>query len=101
MSENIIEIIGSIAAFCTTVAFLPQVIKVFRTHSVQDISRTMYSIFCLGVALWLVYGIGINSRPVIIANAITLGLAGAVLYMKFKFGNESQNQPAQSQGEQK
>jgi MtN3 and saliva related transmembrane protein len=81
--------IGFFAAILTTGAFVPQVLKVWRARSAADISLGMYTLFTLGVALWLVYGVLIQSWPVIVANFITLLLAGAVLVMKIRF-NPSQ-----------
>ncbi|KQT43441.1 MULTISPECIES: SemiSWEET transporter [unclassified Methylophilus] len=76
--------IGSVAAMCTTVAFVPQVIKSWRTRDLSGISLPMYTIFTLGVILWLVYGLLIGDWPVIIANAITALLAGGVLLLKLQ-----------------
>ncbi len=73
------------AACLTTVSFIPQVLKVWQTRSARDVSLGMYVLFSLGVAMWLLYGLMINAWPVVIANAITLLLAGAVLVMKLKF----------------
>lgn len=78
--------IGSIAATLTTTAFIPQAWQVWRTRHTKDISLGMYAIFTAGVALWAIYGVMIASWPVIIANCITLILAGAVLVMKIRFG---------------
>ena len=78
--------VGFVAAILTTVAFVPQIMKVWRTRSAADISLGMYTLFTLGVALWLVYGILIDSRPIVFANCVTLLLAGVVLVMKVKFG---------------
>jgi MtN3 and saliva related transmembrane protein len=78
--------IGSIAATLTTTAFIPQAWQVWRTRHTKDISLGMYAIFTCGVALWAIYGMMIGSWPVIIANCITLVLAGAVLVMKIRFG---------------
>lgn len=78
--------IGSIAATLTTTAFIPQAWQVWRTRHTKDISLGMYAIFTSGVALWAIYGMMIASWPVIIANCITLVLAGAVLVMKIRFG---------------
>jgi MtN3 and saliva related transmembrane protein len=64
------NIVGFIAAIFTTFAFVPQVIKVWRTRSTADISLGMYSLFTLGVALWLAYGILLNAWPIILANII-------------------------------
>ncbi len=86
MSVTLIDSIGSIAATFTTVSFVPQVWQVWRSKHTKDISLGMYSLFTLGVALWLVYGILLMSWPIIIANSITVLLAGAVLLMKLKFG---------------
>ena len=80
------NMVGFIAAIFTTFAFVPQVIKVWRTRSTADISLGMYSLFTLGVALWLAYGILLDAWPIILANIVTLLLAGAVLVMKVKFG---------------
>lgn len=76
------EFIGLAAGSLTTLAFLPQVIRVFKTRSVKDISLSMYLIFCTGVCLWLAYGFLINSYSLIIANGMTLILSGIVLVMK-------------------
>jgi MtN3 and saliva related transmembrane protein len=54
---NTIQLLGLFAGGCTTIAFLPQVIKTWKSRSAKDLSLSMFSIFCLGVALWLVYGI--------------------------------------------
>ena len=80
------EWIGSTAATLTTTAFIPQAWQVWRTRHTADISLGMYALFTLGVAMWLIYGILLESWPIIIANCITLLLAGAVLLMKLKFG---------------
>jgi len=65
---------------------VPQALKVWHTRHTADISVGMYALFTLGVALWLTYGILLGAWPIIIANSITLLLAGAVLVMKIKFG---------------
>lgn len=83
---NLSEIIGYIAAFCTTAAFLPQVWQVWKTRSAKDISLGMYIVFVTGIGFWLGYGLLIISWPIIIANLITFILAGCVLVMKIRFG---------------
>ena len=83
--NSITSTIGFVAAILTTVSFVPQVLKVWRTRSAKDISLGMYSLFTLGIATWLVYGVLIDSWPVILANIATLILAGSVLVMKLKF----------------
>lgn len=81
-----VDVIGSVAATLTTGAFVPQAWKVYKTRHTADISLGMYALFTAGVALWLCYGVLLASWPIIIANFITLILAGAVLAMKLKFG---------------
>ena len=79
------EVLGYLAAAGTTFAFLPQVIRVYRTRSAEDISTAMYVLFITGVALWIAYGLAIHSVPVIAANCVTLVLAVAVLVGKLRF----------------
>ncbi len=81
---DLIEMIGLIAGLCTTAAFLPQVIKVWRYRSTKDISLMMYIIFCLGVALWFFYGVFVGSLAILLANAITFILAFFILLIKIK-----------------
>ncbi len=83
---NTTDWLGSIAATLTTTSFIPQVIQVWRTRHTKDISLGMYVIFTAGVATWLAYGVMLNSWPIIIANSITVCLAGSVLLMKLRFG---------------
>ena len=80
------DIVGSIAATLTTIAFLPQAIQVIKTKSTRDISLVMYLVFTIGVAFWLTYGILLGAAPIIIGNIVTLILALIVLLMKLKHG---------------
>jgi MtN3 and saliva related transmembrane protein len=82
---NEVQILGLAAGSCTTIAFLPQVIKTWRTGSAKDLSLGMFSFFCFGVLLWLIYGILVHDIPVILANLITLLLASTLLFFKLKF----------------
>lgn len=77
------DLIGYGAATLTTAAFVPQAVKSWCSRELSGISLGMYSLFTLGVGLWLVYGLLIRSWPVILANCITLVLAGLVLGLKF------------------
>jgi MtN3 and saliva related transmembrane protein len=81
-----ITLIGLAAAFCTTVAFLPQVIQTWRTRSTKDISLAMFLVFTTGIFLWLVYGVVIHDAPLIAANGITFVLSGTILYFKLRHG---------------
>jgi MtN3 and saliva related transmembrane protein len=80
-----LEVIGYTAGALTTLAFVPQVVQIYRTKSVKDVSLAMFLLFTLGVALWLGYGIMTHSFPVVAANAITLMLSFVILYFKWKY----------------
>lgn len=82
---SIAEILGLTAGTFTTVSFLPQVIKTWKSRSAKDLSLIMFLLFTAGIALWLVYGIMINDLPVIASNIITLVLAGTILFFKVRF----------------
>ncbi|MEW5854858.1 MAG: SemiSWEET transporter [Myxococcota bacterium] len=81
-----ITLLGLVAGTLTTVAFIPQVLHVYRTRSTRDISLGMFAIFSTGVLLWLIYGVSIHDVPVVVANAITLVLALIILAFKLKYG---------------
>jgi len=76
------EILGYIAAFLTTAAFLPQTIKTIKSRDTTSISLAMYVMFTTGIVLWLAYGILIESMPMIIANIITFVLSATILLLK-------------------
>ena len=76
--------IGALAALLTTVAFVPQVVRVIRTRDTHAISLFMYLLFSLGVALWCVYGLLLGLWPVVVANVITLALALVVLVLTLR-----------------
>jgi MtN3 and saliva related transmembrane protein len=80
------EWLGYIAATLTSASFIPQAVMTIRTRETHGISRGMYVIFTVGVAFWLAYGLVIDSWPMILANTVTLGLAGTVLALKLRFG---------------
>ena len=80
------DIVGSLAAILTTVSFFPQAWHSFKTRDVSGVSLGMYSVFTVGVALWLVYGVLLRAWPSVVANVITLALAAAILGMKVVFG---------------
>ena len=81
-----ITLIGLAAAFCTTVAFLPQVIQTWRTRSTKDLSLSMFLVFTTGIFLWLVYGLVLRDLPLIAANGTTFVLSGTILYFKLRHG---------------
>jgi MtN3 and saliva related transmembrane protein len=86
MSDALAESIGLLAGALTTIAFVPQVVKVWSTRSAADISLAMFLIFTLGVLLWFCYGVMIGSIAVIAANGLTFVLTLAIIAMKLRFG---------------
>ena len=85
MPDRFLNSIGYLAAFCTTIAFVPQLIHVLRLKSARAVSLSMLMIFTLGVAAWLAYGIALRSRPIIVANAVTLLLSISLLGLKLYY----------------
>lgn len=83
-----IDALGYVAATLTTASFVPQAWLTFRTRDVRGISLAMYSVFTLGIALWLVYGLFIEAWPIVIANVVTFALAAAILTMKLSMGRK-------------
>jgi MtN3 and saliva related transmembrane protein len=79
-----LTLLGLLAAACTTIAFVPQAVRTWRTRSTGDLSLHMYVLFVTGVALWLVYGVFLESLPLIAANGTTLVLAASILYVKLR-----------------
>ena len=80
-----INLIGSIAAICTTISFLPQVARIHRTKRTHDLSLPTYVIFAFGVLMWFCYGVMINSLPVIVANAVIAVFVIYIILMKIKY----------------
>jgi MtN3 and saliva related transmembrane protein len=78
------DLIGYAAAILTTIAFIPQTLKSWQTRDLSGVSLSMYSLFTMGVLLWLIYGILLDSWPIILANIVTLALAGTVLLLKLR-----------------
>jgi MtN3 and saliva related transmembrane protein len=85
MAPWLIESFGSTAAACTTICYVPQLVRVVKRKSAEDLSLVMLLMFSVGEALWLIYGLCIHSFPVIAANVATLLLALMILYLKLRF----------------
>ena len=81
-----LEWLGYAAAVLTTGSFIPQAVMTIRSRNTKGISRAMYLIFTVGVAMWLAYGIYIGSLPMILANTVTLALAITILALKLRYG---------------
>ena len=80
------DLIGMIAGTLTTIAFVPQVWRVWKTRSTRDVSLGMYMVFTTGVVFWLAYGLILGAWPIIVTNVITLALTGTVLALKLRHG---------------
>jgi MtN3 and saliva related transmembrane protein len=80
-----LKLLGYAAGALTTVAFIPQALKIWRTRSADDVSLPTFVAFTIGVALWLAYGFALKEPPMILWNSVTLVLAAAILAMKVKF----------------
>ena len=85
-SPTLQELIGMIAGMLTTIAFLPQAVKIWRSKSAKDVSLAMFVCFCVGVVLWVIYGFMLGAFPVILANVVTLCIAATILVFKIRYG---------------
>ena len=85
MHFSYIDLIGYLAAFGTTISFLPQAVKTIRTKDTSGISLSMYALFTIGTILWLTYGILSGSWPVTVANAVTAVFASIILAYKVRY----------------
>jgi MtN3 and saliva related transmembrane protein len=82
---DLIEIVGLIAAILTTTAYVPQVIKTWKTKNVSNLSLTMYIVMFSGVMMWLTYGILQHSIAIVLANIVTGGLTFTLIFLKIKY----------------
>jgi len=80
-----VMILGFAAGALTTLALLPQAVQSWKTKSTRDVSFAWIIVLVVGVALWLIYGILINSLPIMIANIFTLILSAIILILKIKY----------------
>jgi len=84
---DFVTVVGYIAAILTTISFLPQAIKTIKEKNTEGISLVMYSLFTIGVFMWLVYGLFLKDTPIIVANGLTLVLAVTILTLKVKYSS--------------
>jgi MtN3 and saliva related transmembrane protein len=87
------DALGLLAGALTTIAFVPQVLRIVKTRSAHDISWGMFSLFSLGIALWLWYGIRLAALPLIASNLVTLVLALTILFLKWRYGRDVRPPP--------
>ena len=78
--------VGLIAGFLTTLSFVPQVLKIWRSKSAEDLSLPTFAAFTVGVLLWLWYGVLVGEIAIILWNGVTVILSGAILAMKLRYG---------------
>ena len=81
-----VTLVGFLAGFCTTVSFLPQVLKTWRSRSTEDISLGMFLVFTCGCMLWLLYGILLRDIAIILPNVVTIVLSTVILACKLRYG---------------
>jgi MtN3 and saliva related transmembrane protein len=85
MSVSLLDWLGIVAGTLTTISFLPQVLRIVRTRSAQDISWAMFGVFAAGTTLWIVWGSLQRALPVIVANSVTLALTFVILALKWRY----------------
>lgn len=81
---DLVELVGAVAGLLTTIAFIPQVWKTWRTRSARDFSLPMLALFTVGIALWLAYGVMLRQMPIIVPNVVTLILSAYLLVVKVR-----------------
>ena len=88
LGPHFVELLGFVAAFCTTAAFVPQLLRVVKLKSAREISLGTFLLFSVGVFLWVLYGIYTGSKPVIASNLVTLVLSVSILFLKVRYDRE-------------
>jgi MtN3 and saliva related transmembrane protein len=78
-------VLGLVAGTLTTLSFLPQLLKAWKSRSTHDISFGMLALFSAGLVLWIVYGLIVADVPVIMANSVTLVFVGLILVLKLRY----------------
>lgn len=97
LDDGGVELLGMLAGTMTTLAYVPQVLKVWRERSARDISWGAFALLSGGIVVWLVYGALIGSLALIAANIVTLALTSAILVAALRFGRKSgRNTPQQT-----
>jgi len=82
---TLLDLLGLSAGSLTTLSFVPQVIKTWRSKSADDISTGMFVIFSIGLVMWLIYGLYLQSQPIIVSNIVTLALTIVILILKYRY----------------
>ena len=87
---NYIDLFGFLAAFLTTIAFLPQLYKTWETRSADDVSLIMLILFIIGLLCWIIYGLKIHSIPILVANIITFIFNFSILILKITYSKNKE-----------
>jgi len=90
----IVNVVGTLAGLCSMVSFVPQIIKICREKKAEGVSLRMFSVTLTAFALWTSYGVLQNSWPIIMSNAVCLGLSSAILVLRLHFGDGAENKQA-------
>ncbi|MCX7592658.1 MAG: SemiSWEET transporter [Fischerella sp.] len=85
MEVDLTTTLGITAGVLTTIAYMPQLIKTWKSKSAHDLSWSMLIILCTGIILWLIYGFSVHDIPIISANIVTLVFASMILVLKIKY----------------
>ena len=85
---NYIDLFGFLAALLTTIAFLPQLYKTWETKSADDVSLIMLILFITGLIFWIIYGLKIQSIPILVANVVTFIFNFSILILKISYGKK-------------
>ena len=88
MASLVANSVGVAAALCSMTSFMPQIVKIWRERDASSVSLRMYLVTVTGFALWIAYGVFIDSWPVAISNVVCLALSGAVLALKWRFSGK-------------
>lgn len=84
-----VTLLGTVAGTLTTLALLPQALRIRRLRSAEDVSAGTFALMSVGIALWAAYGFLIGSAPVVVFNLVTLALCLAILVLKARYGGRS------------
>lgn len=98
---QMINLLGYVAGSLTTISFVPQALKTWRSRHCDDLSWGMLVLFAAGVGTWLIYGVIQDDLPIIAANAVTLVLVILIAVMKFAFGSPADREASANQRETK
>jgi MtN3 and saliva related transmembrane protein len=82
------DYLGYVAATLTTIAFIPQVFKIYKEKSAKSLSLKTFYVFTSGIFFWFLYGIALSSAPMIIANGVTVSLSITILVLKHKYDKQ-------------